>query len=60
MTERRIKITNQYVKTGLTFFIVGVALIAAYYTLTHPKMVLGAFDRINDILFPFYLGGVMA
>jgi len=60
MSERKIKITNQYVKTGLTLFIVGVALIAAYYTLTHPKMVLGAFDRINDILFPFYLGGVMA
>ena len=60
MGERKIKITNQYVKAGLTIFIVGVALIAAYYTLTHPNMVLGAIHRINDILFPFYLGGVMA
>ena len=60
MSERKIKITNQYVKAGLTIFIVGVALIAAYYTLTHPEMVLGAIGKINDILFPFYLGGVMA
>ena len=60
MSERKIKITNQYVKAGLTIFIVGVALIAAYHTLTHPKMVLGAIGKINDILFPFYLGGVMA
>ena len=60
MGERKIKITNQYVKAGLTIFIVGVALIAAYYTLTHPKMVLGVIERINEILFPFYLGAVMA
>ncbi|MBR3707298.1 MAG: AI-2E family transporter [Firmicutes bacterium] len=60
MGERKIKITNQYVKSGLTLFIVGVALIAAFYTLNHPDMVLGAIEKINDILFPFYLGAVMA
>lgn len=60
MSERKIKITNQYVKAGLTLFIVGVALIAAFYTLNHPDMVLGAIEKINDILFPFYLGAVMA
>ena len=51
---------NQYVKQGLMFFAVGVALILAYYVVNNFSVVAGGLARINDILMPFYIGLVMA
>lgn len=51
---------NQYVKQGIMFFAVGVALILAYYVVNNFSVVAGGLARINDILMPFYIGLVMA
>lgn len=42
------------------FFIVGCALILAYYVVNNFQVVSAGMARMNDILMPFYIGIVMA
>lgn len=58
--NKKLSMRNQYVKQGLMFFAVGVALILAYYVVNNFSVVAGGLARINDILMPFYIGLVMA
>ena len=58
--NKKLSMKNQYVKQGLMFFAVGVALILAYYVVNNFSVVSAGFARINDILMPFYIGLVMA
>ena len=58
--NKKLSMKNQYVKQGLMFFAVGVALILAYYVVNNFSVVAGGLARINDILMPFYIGLVMA
>lgn len=58
--NKKLSMKNQYVKQGLMFFAVGVALILAYYVVNNFSVVAEGFARINDILMPFYIGLVMA
>ena len=58
--NKKLSMKNQYVKQGLMFFAVGVALILAYYVVNNFSVVAAGFARMNDILMPFYIGLVMA
>ena len=58
--NKKLSMKNQYVRQGLMFFAVGVALILAYYVVNNFSVVAGGLARINDILMPFYIGLVMA
>lgn len=58
--NKKLSMKNQYVKQGIMFFAVGVALILAYYVVNNFSVVAGGLARINDILMPFYIGLVMA
>ena len=58
--NKKLSMKNQYVKQGLMFFAVGVALILAYYVVNNFSVVSAGFARMNDILMPFYIGLVMA
>ena len=58
--NKKLSMRNQYVKQGIMFFAVGVALILAYYVVNNFSVVAGGLARINDILMPFYIGLVMA
>lgn len=58
--NKKLSMKNQYVRQGLMFFAVGVALILAYYVVNNFSVVSAGFDRINDILMPFYIGLVIA
>ena len=58
--NKKLSMRNKYVKQGLMFFAVGVALILAYYVVNNFSVVAGGLARINDILMPFYIGLVMA
>ncbi len=58
--NKKLSMKNQYVKQGLMFFAVGVALILAYYVVNNFSVVAEGFAKINDILMPFYIGLVMA
>lgn len=58
--NKKLSMKNQYVRQGLMFFAVGVALILAYYVVNNFSAVAEGFARMNDILMPFYIGLVMA
>ena len=58
--ERKIKIRNPYVRQGVMLFLVGVALILAFYGITRIEVVSLGIKKINHILLPFYLGIIMA
>ena len=60
MNPKKLSMKNQYVRKGLLYFVVGVALIQAYYVVNHFSAVAAGFGRLNDILMPFYIGIVMA
>ena len=60
MNPKKLSMKNQYVRKGLLYFAVGVALILAYYVVNHFNAVAAGFGRLNDILMPFYIGIVMA
>ena len=60
MNPKKLSMKNQYVRKGLLYFVVGVALILAYYVVNHFNAVAAGFGRLNDILMPFYIGIVMA
>ena len=60
MNPKKLSMKNQYVRKGLLYFAVGVALILAYYVVNHFSAVAAGFGRLNDILMPFYIGIVMA
>lgn len=48
------------IRSGLTFFLVGLFLIIAYYLINSFDKVSSAFSKVNDILSPFILGFVFA
>ena len=58
--NKKLSMKNQYVRKGLLYFVVGVALILAYYVVNHFNAVAAGVGRLNDILMPFYIGIVMA
>lgn len=60
MNPKKLSMKNQYVRKGLLYFAVGVALILAYYVVNHFNAVAAGVGRLNDILMPFYIGIVMA
>lgn len=60
MNPKKLSMKNQYVRKGLLYFVVGVALILAYYVVNHFNAVAAGVGRLNDILMPFYIGIVMA
>ncbi|MBR5229301.1 MAG: AI-2E family transporter [Firmicutes bacterium] len=60
MEEKDYKIKNMYVRQGLTFFLVGAALILTFYAVNNMGIVQHGIKKLNDILMPFYLGIVMA
>ena len=55
-----MKIKNDFLRQGLMYFGVGVAVVIAYYAINHMEQVKGVFDTINGILMPFYVGIVVA
>ena len=58
--HKKIKIRNPYVRQGVMLFLVGVALIIAFYAITRIDVVTLGIKKINHILLPFYLGIIMA
>ena len=60
MNEKKLKLKNKYLQQTLMFLFIGVILIIAYYVVNHIPVIKSGFDKINDILLPFYIGIVMA
>ncbi len=60
MNEKKLKLKNKYLQQALIFLFIGVILIVAYYVVNHIPVIKSGFDKINDILMPFYIGIVMA
>ncbi len=60
MNEKKLKLKNKYLQQALMFLFIGVILIVAYYVVNHIPVIKSGFDKINDILMPFYIGIVMA
>lgn len=60
MDNKKIDFKAGYIKTGITIFVVGMALILCFFTLYNFAEVRALAGKINDILMPFYLGIVMA
>ncbi len=60
MNEKKLKLKNKYLQQTLMFLFIGVILIVAYYVVNHIPVIKSGFDKVNDILMPFYLGIVMA
>lgn len=56
----KIDFNTRYGKLGLTIFLTGAALILCIFAVFNMSQVKAVIDEINDILFPFYLGIVMA
>jgi len=56
----KIDLHTRYAKLGFTIFLTGAALIVCIFAVFNMEQVKADFDKINDILFPFYLGIVMA
>ncbi len=51
---------NPYIKAGTMLFCVGILLITAYYAINHFPNIKSGWDKVNGILFPFYLGIVIS
>ncbi len=51
---------GEYFKVGSTIFLVGLALIICSHFITHFSVVRDAWNNINSILMPFYIGMIMA
>ena len=60
MDEKKEIFKGHYFKQGIMFFLVGLALVISYYLINNVHVVVNGFDRINDILMPFYMGLVIA
>lgn len=60
MKDKKTKFKNRYIKQGLTYFCVGMALILAFYAVNNMRVIVNGIDKVNDILMPFYIGIVMA
>ncbi len=60
MNEKKLKLKNKYLQQTLMLLFIGVILIVAYYVVNHIPVIKSGFDKVNDILMPFYLGIVMA
>ena len=60
MNEKKLKLNNKYLQQALMFLLIGVILIVAYYVVNHIPVIKNGFDKLNDILMPFYIGIVMA
>ena len=56
----KIDFNTRYAKLGLTIFLTGAALIVCIFAVFNMDQVKAVINSINDILFPFYLGIVMA
>lgn len=56
----KIDFHTKYAKLGLTVFLTGTALILCFFAVFNMAQVKAVIDKINSILFPFYLGIVMA
>ena len=54
------KIQDRLVRQGVMLFLVGLALIAAWFAIHNTENLLGGIESINDILMPFYIGFVLA
>ena len=59
-TTNKLKLKESFLKHGLLYFLVGVALIMTYYCVNHVGVIASGVAKINDILMPFYLGIIMA
>ena len=59
-TTNKLKLKESFLKHGLLYFLVGVALIVTYYCVNHVGVIASGVAKINDILMPFYLGIIMA
>ena len=59
-TTNKLKLKESFLKHGLLYFLVGVALIVTYYCVNHVAVIASGVAKINDILMPFYLGIIMA
>ena len=60
MGNKKIDFHTKYAKIGLTVFLSGAALILCFFALFNLTEVKAVIDNINNILFPFYLGLIMA
>ena len=60
MNEKKLKLKNKYLQQTLMFLLTGVILILAYYVVNHIPVIKSGFDKVNDILMPFYMGIIMA
>ena len=56
MEHKKSRIHSKYVKQSLSLFMAGVGILLCYYLLYNTENVVGFFDKLNGILFPFYLG----
>ena len=56
----KIDFHTKYAKLGFTIFLTGAALIVCIFAVFNMDQVKAVLDKINGILFPFYLGIVMA
>lgn len=59
-TTNKLKLKESFLKHGLLYFLVGVALIVTYYCVNHVAVIASGVAKINDILMPFYMGIIMA
>ena len=59
-TTNKLKLKESFLKHGLLYFLVGVALIVTYYCVNHVGVIASGVAKINDILMPFYMGIIMA
>ncbi len=55
-----MKFKNQYIKQGVMLFLVGLALILAFFAIHNTGSVKKCISTINGILMPFYLGITLA
>ena len=58
--EKGYKEKSRYFKEGMMIFIAGICLILFYYVINNTTNIGSGISKINDILFPFYLGIILA
>lgn len=60
MEKKKSRLNSRYVKLSLSLFGAGAGILLCYYLLYNTQNVLGFLGKINDILFPFYVGIIAA
>lgn len=59
-STKKFRFEKKYFRQGAMLFIVGAALIVFYYMVNNMPALSESFSKLNSILFPFYLGLVIA